>query len=136
MKKFIAVSALFILLFSQTAIVQADNCPSTHTQLSDGSCFALNESSSSANSALLLLGAAAVGYGIYKISSSDDTPEEANLRVQEISNGYGIRLNNIDAPIRISTLKPLSNNTLDQVKDDNGVQLNQKVGVFNIEYTW
>ncbi len=73
--------------------------PSSQTELSDGTCVNLNEGNSSSNGAMVLVGVAAVGYGIYKMTSSDDTPAEANLRAQELSNGYGIRLNNINTPL-------------------------------------
>jgi hypothetical protein len=136
MKKFFAVISLLVLTFSQIALVHADNCGEFQTELGDGTCFDLNESSSSANGALALVGVAAVGYGIYKMTSSDDTPEEANLRAQEFSNGYGLRLNNINAPIRISTMGPVSYNAVDVAKDDGGNKSNFRLGMLRVEYIW
>ena len=136
MQKIIPIIALVALTFIQAALVHADDCGPFQTQLSDGRCLDMNDESSKEASAGILLGLAAVGYGIYALTSSDDTPEEANLRAQEISDGYGLRLNNITAPIRISTMQPLSRNTFDQVQNNNEVKWSHKVNLLNVDYTW
>ena len=134
MKKFFALIIFFTIPFSQTALSQ-DSCSAN-----DAACLArlaarVGEKNANAN-VLGLLALAGVGYGIYKLTSSDDTPKEANLRAQEISNGYGLRLNNINAPIRISTMRPVSYNTFGQAKEDDGNQSNLNINMLDIEYVW
>lgn len=125
---------MFILPFSQTALGQ------TSCSANDAACLAAlagNIAESNSNQATLgLIAAAAAGYGIYKLTSSEDTPEEANLRAQEMSNGYGLRLNNINAPIRISTMRPASYNALGQAKADDENQSNLRLNMLSVEYIW
>jgi|TARA_B110000211_G_scaffold211567_1_gene250549 hypothetical protein len=136
MKKIFTLIILFILPFSQTALVHANDCGPFQTQLSDGQCVDLNDDSSKGAAAGIVLGLAAVGYGIYKMTSSDDTPAEANLRAQELSNGYGIRLNNINTPLRISTMRSVSYNTFSEAKDGDGNQSNLHLNMLTIDYIW
>ena len=133
MNKFIATISILVLTFSQ--IASAD-CPSYQTELSDGTCVNLNEGNSSSNGAMVLVGVAAVGYGIYKMASSGDTPQEANLRAKEISDGFGIRLNNINAPIRISTMRPFSYTAFGKAQEEDENQSGVNLSMLHIEYNW
>ena len=62
------------------------------------------EANNSQNNAILVvLGlVVVVGYLALKKNSDKPTIEEATFRAKEIANGYGIRLNSIHSPIRVS----------------------------------
>ena len=134
MKKIFALSFLLTLPFSQTALSQ-DSCSQD-----DAPCLArLAARIAEGNSQGQLLGVialAAAGYGIYKLSSSNDTPEEAKFRAQELSNGYGLRLNNINAPLRISIMRRLSYNTFGKAKEEDENQGDVNLNMLHIEYNW
>ena len=70
----------------------------------DTVCIANATSNNEGNAALLVLLAVVVVGGIYMMSKKADKPttEEATFRAKEIANGYGIRLNSIHSPIRVS----------------------------------
>ena len=88
MKIVIMSFIILSLFFNQSSIAQAYDCPSTQTQISNGSC--VPETSSSENTLLLIVG----GIGIYlmaKMIMDDIKAEESNLISQEINRGYGLR---------------------------------------------
>jgi hypothetical protein len=126
----------FFLSLCQSILVHSADCPNTQTQLSDGTCVPLNDVPSSSSGAAALVGVAGLGYLVYKMTSAGDSPEESKLRTQEISNGYGLRLNNINAPIRVSTFRSPLSNPISNLKNANGISRKEDVSLISVDYVW
>lgn len=125
----------FAFFFSSSVLSQSDECGPFEGQLSDGTCYKLNTGGpTGSGGAVMAVGLVAVGYGIYKISSSGDTLEEANMRAQEIADGLGIRLNEISSPLRISTMKPILNSNPNISSERKVLRRKNKINLLDIEY--
>ena len=133
MKIVIASFILLSLLFSQSSIAQAYDCPSTQTQISNGSC--VPETSSSEDTLLLLVG----GLGIYlmaKMIIDDAGTEESSLISQEINSGYGLRLNRRNTPVRISTLRPITYDFHHQTTNEFNAKNEHGLAILDLKYSW
>ena len=124
---------LIALFFSQSSIAQAYDCPSTQTQISNGSC--VPETSSSENTLLLIVG----GIGIYlmaKMIMDDAKAEESNLISQEINRGYGLRLNRRNTLVRISTLRPITYDFHHQISNEINAKNEHGIAILDLNYSW
>ena len=124
---------LFALFLSQSSIAQAYDCPSTKTQISNGSC--VPETSSFENTLLLIVG----GIGIYlmaKMIMDDAKAEESNLISQEINRGYGLRLNRRNTPVRISTLRPITYDLYHQTPNEFNEKNQHGLAILDLNYSW
>ena len=124
---------LMALFFSQSAIAQAYDCPSTQTQISNGSCVL--ETSSSEDTLLLIVG----GIGIYlmaKMIIDDAGTEESSLISQEINSGYGLRLNKRNTPVRISTLRPTTYDFHHQISNEINAKNEHGLAILDFKYSW
>ena len=132
--KFVIASFIFLfLLFSQSSIAQAYDCPSTQTQISNGSC--VSETSSSEDTLLLIVG----GIGIYlmaKMIIDDAKTEESSLISQEINSGYGLRLNRRNTPVRISTLRPIKYDFHHQISNEINATNEHGLAILDLRYSW
>ena len=132
--KFVIASFIFLfLLFSQSSIAQAYDCPSTQTQISNGSC--VPETSSSEDTLLLIVG----GIGIYlmaKMIIDDAGTEESSLISQEINSGYGLRLNRRNTPVRISTLRPITYDFHHQISNEINAKNEHGLAILDLRYSW
>ena len=128
----ILISALVSLSFSSFSYA---DCAAN-----DAPCLArLATDIAESNSNAALLGVIVVGaasYGIYKLVTANDTPEEAEFRAEEFSKGHGIRLNDIHSPFRLSVIKPLLGDQIEQSHYMNQSQSAAQVGIINLEYEW
>ena len=133
MKIVIASFILLSLLFSQSSIAQAYDCPGAQTQISNGSC--VPETSSSEDTLLLIVG----GIGIYlmaKMIMDDAKAEESNLISQEINRGYGLRLNRRNTPVRISTLRPITYDFHHQTPNEINAKNEHGIAILDLNYSW
>ena len=133
MKIVIASFILFVLFFSQSSIAQAYDCPSTQTQVSNGSC--VPETSSSEDTVLLIVG----GIGIYlmaKMIIDDAKTEESDLISQEINSGYGLRLNRRNTPVRISTLRAITYDFHHQISNEINAKNEHGLAILDLNYSW
>ena len=133
MKIVIASFILLSLLFSQSSIAQAYDCPGAQTQISNGSC--VPETSSSEDTLLLIVG----GLGIYlmaKMIMDDAKAEESNLISQEINRGYGLRLNRRNTPVRISTLRPITYDFHHQTPNEINAKNEHGMAILDLNYSW
>ena len=133
MKIVIASFILLSLLFSQSSIAQAYDCPGAQTQISNGSC--VPETSSSEDTLLLIVG----GIGIYlmaKMIMDDTKAEESNLISQEINRGYGLRLNRRNTPVRISTLRPITYDLYHQTPKEFNAKNEHGLAILDLRYSW
>ena len=131
----IAVISFIILslFFNQSSIAQTYDCPSTQTQISDGSC--VPETSSSEDTLLLLVG----GIGIYlmaKMIIDDAKTEESKLIFQEINSGYGLRLNRKNTPVRISALRPITYDFHHQISNEINAKNEHGLAILGLNYSW
>lgn len=134
MKTSISLLGVFALVCSQFA---SADCLST-----DQACInkllaeANNDNADAAVAGALLIGAAA--FGVYKLVSNEDTPEEAQLRAKELSYGLGIRLNSFDSPYRVSFLQPVLLQESEEVKtfESDNFDVRVEAKILNFEYTW
>ena len=123
---------LLALFFSQSSIAQAYDCPSTQTQISNGSCV---PETSSEDTLLLLVG----GIGIYlmaKMIIDDAKTEESDLISQEINSGYGLRLNRRNTPVRISTLRPITYDFHHQISNAINAKNEHGIAILDLNYSW
>ena len=133
MKIAVISCVLLILFFSHISIAQAYDCPSTQTQISNGSC--LPETSSSEDTVLLIVG----GIGIYlmaKMIINDTKTEESSLISQEINSGYGLRLNRRNNPVRISTLRPITYDFHYQIANEINAKNEHGLAILDLKYSW
>ncbi len=133
MKIVIASFILQSLLFSQSSIAQAYDCPSAQTQISNGSC--VPETSSSEDTLLFIV----AGIGIYlmaKMIIDDAKTEESDLISQEINSGYGLRLNRRNTPIRISTLRPIAYDFHHQISNEINAKNEHGLAILDLNYSW
>ena len=133
MKIVIASFILQFLLFNQSSIAQAYDCPGTQTQISNGSC--LPETSSSEDTVLLIVG----GIGIYlmaKMIIDGTKTEESSLISQEINSGYGVRLNRRNTPVRISTLRPITYDFHYQIANEINAKNEHGLAILDLKYSW
>ena len=124
---------LLALFFSQISIAQAYDCPSTQTQISNGSC--VPDISSTKDTLLLLVG----GLGIYlltKMITDDAMADESNLISQEIDSGYGLRLNRRNTPVRISTLRPITYDFHHQISNEINAKNEHGLAILDLNYSW
>ena len=132
--KFVIASFIFLfLLFSQSSIAQAYDCPSTQTQVSNGSC--VPETSSSEDTVLLIVG----GIGIYlmaKMIIDDAKTGESSLISQEINSGYGLRLNRRNTPVRISTLRPITYDFHHHISNEINEKNENGLAILDLKYSW
>ena len=133
MKIVIASFILQSLLFSQSSIAQAYDCPSAQTQISNGSC--VPETSSSEDTLLFIV----AGIGIYlmaKMIIDDAKTEESDLISQEINSGYGLRLNRRNTPVRISTLRPITYDFHHQISNEINAKNEHGLAILDLKYSW
>ena len=133
MKIVIASFILLSLLFSQSSIAQAYDCPDAQTQISNGSC--VPETSSSEDTLVLIVG----GIGIYlmaKMIIDDAGTEESSLISQEINSGYGLRLNRRNTPVRISTLRPIKYDFHHQISNEINAKNEHGLAILDLRYSW
>jgi|TARA_B100001093_G_scaffold138193_1_gene130686 hypothetical protein len=133
MKIVIASFILQSLLFSQSSIAQAYDCPSAQTQISNGSC--VPETSSSEDTLLFIV----AGIGIYlmaKMIIDDAKTEESDLISQEINSGYGLRLNRRNTPVRISTLRPITYDFHHQISNEINAKNEHGLAILDLNYSW
>jgi hypothetical protein len=133
MKTSISLLGVFALVCSQFA---SADCASTDQACINKLLAETSESGSSAAAGALLLGAAA--FGIYKLVTNEDTPEEAQLRAKELSYGLGIRLNSFYSPYRVSFLQPVLLQETEEVKsfESDNFDVRVEAKILNFEYTW
>ena len=133
MKIVIASFILQSLLFSQSSIAQAYDCPSAQTQISNGSC--VPETSSSEDTLLFIV----AGIGIYlmaKMIIDDAKTEESDLISQEINSGYGLRLNRRNTPVRISTLRPITYDFHHQISNEINAKNEHGLAILDLNCSW
>ena len=133
MKIVIASFILQSLLYSQSSIAQAYDCPSAQTQISNGSC--VPETSSSEDTLLFIV----AGIGIYlmaKMIIDDAKTEESDLISQEINSGYGLRLNRRNTPVRISTLRPITYDFHYQIANEINAKNEHGLAILDLNYSW
>ena len=132
--KIVIISFIILsLFFHQSSIAQAYDCPSTQTQISNGSC--VPETSSSKDTLVLLVG----GVGIYlmtKMIINDVKAEESNLISQEINSGYGLRLNRRNTPVRISALRPITYDFHHQISNEVNAKNEHGLAILDLKYSW
>lgn len=96
---------------------------------------------STGNAILGLIGVGALGYGIYKLSSNQDSAEETKLRAEEFILGLGIQLNNPQSSLRISTLKSkvgLESNGYRHLDINNSIKKNKNsyTNILSVDYNF
>ena len=134
MQKFILSIGMSLLIFGQAANAQQSCAADDLVCVANLAIDAAGKNSDQAILGVITIGA--VGYGIYKLSTADSKTEEAQMIAKEYFEGLGIRLNNPDSHLRISTLKsiPYRDSNKNSVELYNLDSIRNKANLLSIDY--
>tara|TARA_Y100000748_G_C15320892_1_gene419988 strand:- start:137 stop:568 length:432 start_codon:yes stop_codon:yes gene_type:complete len=117
-------SILYIIITCLSLYHVNGYASSTTCNANDTACIAkaLNDSDNSGNAALLVVIGLVAVVGYIALSKKIDkatTEETASFRAKEIANGYGIRLNSMHSPVRISLFPSKLNHSNNNMQVNN-----------------